>query len=125
MTGNSPPAMASHQDELETKEEVPSPKKPLVRQIEENDDTSSDSSGSSDLSSAEEFEVPKEKPIKKPRHTQRDEGAPPGKRAKPRHTLAGWMYHKYPILKYFVTAPTDAAQYLTNIGAGYAWSNSP
>ena len=111
VTGNSPPAMASHQDELETKEEVPSPKKPLVRQIEESDDTSSDSSGSSDLSSAEELEVPKEKPIKKPRHTQRDEGAPPGKRAKPRHTLVGWMYHKYPILKYFVTAPTDAARY--------------
>ena len=34
-----------------------------------------------------------------------------GKRAKPRHTLAGWMNHKYPILKYFVTAPADAARY--------------
>ena len=111
VTDDSPPAMASHQSELETKEEVPSPKRPLVRQIEESDDTSSDSLGSSDLSSAEELDVPKEKPIKKPRHTQREEGAPSGKRAKPRHTLAGWMYHKYPILKYFVTAPTDAARY--------------
>ena len=111
MTTNSPPAMASLQSEQETKEEAPSPKKPLARQVEESDDTSSDSLGSSDLSSAEELDVLKEKPIKKPRHTQREEGAPPGKRAKPRHTLAGWMYHKYPILKYFVTAPTDAARY--------------
>ena len=37
--------------------------------------------------------------------------APVGKRAKPRHTLSGWMYHKYPVLKFFATAPSDAARY--------------
>ena len=89
VTTNSPPAIASLQSEQEFKEEAPSPKKPLARQVEESDYTLSDSLSSSDLSSAEELVAPKEKPIKKPRHTQREEGAPPGKRAKPGHTSAG------------------------------------
>ena len=33
------------------------------------------------------------------------------KRTKPRLVLAGWMYHKYPILNFFATAPADAARY--------------
>ena len=73
--------------------------------------SSSDSSSDSDLeySSSDDSAIIDEKPIKTQK--KREKSEPVGKRAKPRHTLAGWMYHKNPILKYFVTAPADAARY--------------
>ena len=70
-------------------------------------DASSDTE--TDFSSCEEVPREAEKPLK--RNYKRAEKLPGGKRAKPRHTLSGWMYHKYPVLKFFATAPADAARY--------------
>ena len=72
-------------------------------------DSSFNSESSSGLSSVEEMESPDPKTSKckkQPTTTMSTY-----KRAKPRYVLAGWMYHKYPILKFFATAPTDAARY--------------
>ena len=71
----------------------------------------SDSSSDSDLeySSSDDSAIVNEKPIKTQKKRETSELV--RKRAKPRHTLAGWMYHKYPILKCFVTAPADASRY--------------
>ena len=62
-----------------------------------------------EYSSSEYSAIINEKPTKLQK--KRDKSELVGKRAKPRHTLAEWMYHKYPILRYFVTAPADAARY--------------
>ena len=74
-------------------------------------DSSSDSSTDSDLevSSTEEFVVTPEKPLRK-RKAEKTTG-PVKKRAKPQHMLAEWMYDKYPILRFFATAPSDAARH--------------
>ena len=82
---------------------------PRVKTSSSDSDSSFDSESSSGLSSAEEMESPDLKTSKRKKQ-------PPAtmatyKRAKPRYVLAGWMYHKYPILKFFATAPADAARY--------------
>ena len=74
----------------------------------EESEASTDSSFSVELLPNEEDESPKAKPVK--RKKQQEETSAP-KRAKPRHLLAGWMYHQYPILKFFATAPADSARY--------------
>ena len=86
--------------------------KTQLKQKRKRSPSSTDSSNDSDLeySSSDGSAIIDEKPIKKQKK-KREKNEPVGKRAKPRHTLAGWMYHKYPILKYFVTAPADAARY--------------
>ena len=68
-----------------------------------------DTNSDSDLSSGDDVPLSREKPIK--RQLKGDKEFQPRKRAKPRYVLAGWMYHKYPILKFFVTALADAARY--------------
>ena len=72
-------------------------------------DSSFDSESSSGLSSVEEMELPDPKTSKCKK--QATTTMTTFKKAKPRHVLAGWMYHKYPILKFFATAPADAARY--------------
>ena len=74
----------------------------------EESEASTDSSSSIEMPAHEEEDSPEVKPAK--RKTQQEETSA-RKRTKPRHVLAGWMYHKYPILKFFATAPTDAAWY--------------
>ena len=72
-------------------------------------DSSFDSKSLSGLSSVEEMESPDPKTSKckkQPTTTMTTY-----KRAKAKYVLAGWMYHKYPILKFFATAPADAARY--------------
>ena len=72
-------------------------------------DSSFNSESSSGLSSADEMESPDPKTSKckkQPTTTMTTY-----KRAKPRYVLAGWKYHKHPILKFFATAPADAARY--------------
>ena len=85
--------------------------KTRIKQKRKRSPSSTDSSNDSDLeySSSDGSAIIDEKPIKAQK--KREKNKPVGKRAKPRHTLAGWMYHKYPILKYFVTTPADAARY--------------
>ena len=72
-------------------------------------ESDTDTTSDSDLSSGDDVPLSRESPIK--RQLKGDEGSPPRKRAKTRYVSAGWMYHKYPILKFFVTAPADAARY--------------
>ena len=72
-------------------------------------ESDTDTTSDSDLSSGDDVPLSRERPFK--RQLKGDEGSPPRKRAKPRYVLTGWMYHKYPILKFFVTAPADAARY--------------
>ena len=69
--------------------------------------TSSDSD--SDFASFEELVAQRKKPLRRQR--KRYGWAPPRILAKPRDSSADWMYHKYPILKYFVTTPADAVRY--------------
>ena len=74
-------------------------------------DSSSDSSTDSDLevSSTEEFVATPEKPLRKRKAVKKT--GPAKKQAKPQHMLAEWMYDKYPILRFFATAPSDAARH--------------
>ena len=72
-------------------------------------DSSSNSSTDSDLemSSTEEFVATPEKPLRKRKAEKKS--SPAKKRAEPQHMLAEWMYDKYPILRFFAAAPSDAA----------------
>ena len=74
-------------------------------------DSSSDSSTDSDLemSSTEEFVATPEKPLRKRKAEKKS--SPARKRAKPQHMLAEWMYDKYLTLRFFATAPSDAARH--------------
>ena len=72
-------------------------------------DSDTDTTSDSDLSSGDDVPLSRERPIK--RQLKGDEASPPRKRAKPRYVLAGWMYQKYPILKFFVTAARYPYEY--------------
>ena len=74
-------------------------------------DSDSDSSTDSDLdlSWTEKLTVSAEKPLRKRKGEKKN--SPAKKRAKPLHMLSEWMYDKYPILRYFATAPADAARH--------------
>ena len=106
-----PPEKLNPDSRLEPTRSDKGPKtsgKTQTKQKRKRSPSSSDSSNDSDLeySFSDDSAIIDEKLIKK-----REKSEPVGKRAKPGHTLAGWMYHKYPILKYFLTAPADAARY--------------
>ena len=61
------------------------------------------------MSSTEEITATPEKPLRKRKGQMKSSLA--RKRAKPQHMLAEWMYYKYPILRFFATAPSDAARH--------------
>ena len=101
--------------EVQPSGETPTPTTSKV--VRKNTDQSSDSGdvpdsdSSSELSSCEDLVAVRERTMKRQGKRKSSGESPPQKRAKPRSVLAGWMYHKYPILKFFVTAPSDAARY--------------
>ena len=68
----------------------------------EESEASTDSSSSVELLPNEEEVSPKAKPVKRKKQQEETSAR---KRAKPRRVLSGWMYHKYPVLKFFATAP--------------------
>ena len=92
-------------------QEVPAPKKAKQTRSRKELSSSSDSASESESesSSDEEMDQPAERALI--HQKKKKKGSLPGKRAKPRHTLSGWMYHKYPILKFSATAPSDAARH--------------
>ena len=106
---------AESDPEVQPSGEMPAPTTSKV--VRKDTDQRSDSSDAlnsdsrSELSSNEDLVVVRERPIKRQGKQKSSGDSPPRKRAKPRYVLAGWMHHKYPILKFFVTAPSDAARY--------------
>ena len=101
--------------EVQPSGEMPTPTTSKV--VRKNTDQCSDSSdapdsdSSSELSSCKDLVAVRERHIKRQGKQKLSGYSPPRKRAKPTYVLAGWMYHKYPILKFFVTQPSDADRY--------------
>ena len=112
VSSRTPPGVNVSSEPMDTSVKKISPSKG-GKLVQETGSCSSASEASSetetDFSSCEEVPLEAEKPLK--RKYKRAEKLPGGKRAKPRHSLSGWMYHKYPVLKFFATAPADAARY--------------
>ena len=100
---------------VQPNEETPSTTKSDVTQKDtrQNPDSSStsDSDSSSEPSSCDDWVTVRERTIKHQGKRKASKESPPWKSAKHRYVLACWMYQKYPILKFFVTAPSDAVRY--------------
>ena len=75
-----------------------------------NSDSGSSTDSDLEMSSTEEFTATLEKSLRKRKAEKNN--SPVKKRAKPQHMLSEWMYDKYPILRFFATAPSDAARHL-------------
>ena len=61
------------------------------------------------MSSTEDFVATPEKPLSK--RNPEKKGSPVRKRAEPQHMLTEWICDKYPFLRFFATAPSDAARH--------------
>ena len=112
LDSETPPEPAATTRTMGNAEKDAIPARKIVSEQKDDDrSTPSDSVSESDmdLSSGGEANRTAEKPLK--RRKKENKSVSTGKRAKPRPTLSGWMYHKYPILKFFATAPADAARY--------------